>query len=74
MFFKRSQSITVKKDDDGTVATIGTFEGVCKDVACYIAAGEHPTAEAVLQHGHKLTEKHARALGASWPANLRYRL
>lgn len=73
MYIHRFQAITVTEDDDGTVATIGTFEGVANDVACYIVAGAHDDAEHVLRHGSKLTERQARALGAGWPARLKYR-
>ena len=69
----RFHALTVTEDANGTLVTVGTFEGAADDVASYVLAGEHDDAEHVLRHGHKLTERQARALGAGWPKRLTYR-
>ena len=67
------QSLTVTEDEHGNAVTVGTFEGCAADVAAYIVAGEHDDADHVMRHGHKLTERQARAYGAGWPSRLTYR-
>lgn len=70
---KKFQQITQGETEDGTPFSLLAIEGAANDVACYITFGEEDDATVILATGHKVTEKAARAEGASWPARLTYR-